>query len=383
MARFFIGSNFHSASNLHAATADPAANDPLASPPNVVLGFRTIFWSVFTRVLEVAKPSEPIDWFEKKWRIESIFIFESAQADDRLGTEDENHLILVIEIIPVDGGDQLNLNDEMFRRGLTEQQFVRDLVQAITLVDKTGVLASLTHDRDLPARFYFSTAGNLGNRLQANALFAFKFFCQLLLWQIEREQISQRITDDIAELGPSMEKLLTIRKKLINIERLFFTRSISNNREAKLLVHQLRERLQLNAKFTRLPAINESLERYYDLRSQLELQRQSESLNHTALAIAGLGLPISVMSMLLAIDLKAPVLTSPDSLFSVPQIQLFLVLSAAGSIIALILLAAVFALNAGPITKLFRGTQKKRSKRGSRPRKTASNSIATKRPPAT
>jgi len=368
VARYVLGANFHKA-DLSGASRRWSDEDGPAFPPDVTLGYRGVYWAVFTAVYEFKLADSQIRLHDREWRVLKLMAFESDHATTRLGFTDNRNIFVVFILETLNADEQVDLNDEMFARiegGVgAEQQFVKEAMQALNAIAPKGLIASLVHDRDLPARFLLKLEEDIRDDTLVPAIVTFYFYALLMLWQLEREQVVVPLDTPDDELSGATKMLLRQRQKIINMSRLFFTTNVSNNVEAQRARKQAMQRFNLVKRFDRLPPINDSIERYYEVRTQALLQKQSEQLNRIAFVIALLGLPISVMSMLLSIDTRAQILNEPMGILSRPTVQGFLLTSSIACLTATLILVGIFAVRLSPVLRSMFGRvfarQKKKS----------------------
>lgn len=370
MARYVLGSNFHQA-NLTGAARSWSSADMATFPPAVTLGFRGVFWSVFTGVHEFEVKEEPILIYDRPCRILKLLALESADATTRLGFSDPRNVFVVFILETLDPTEEVDLNDEMFTRdGASigvEQQFVQQALNSLRPVTPDEFVPSLVHHRNLPARFIFALDQAVRNESLTASIVAFYFYALLMLWQVEREQVHLPLDTPEDELASATRMLLRQRQKIINVTRLFFTTNVTNNPETQRVRKQVMTRFGLERRFSRLPPIIESIERYYEVRTQALLQHQSEKLNRIAMAIALLGLPISVISMLLAIDTRAEIVNQPVHILGNPIIQTFLVASTLLCLMTMLALVTALAFKLQPLVRRFIRRQKNVKPFGSTP----------------
>lgn len=371
MTRIVLGSNFHHADlSKVARTWTASLSEPV--PASVTLGFRGVFWKVFSAIHELELSEGTIELYGQPWRISRLLALESADATARLGFSDNRNIFLVAMLETEDPSADIDLNATMFAHRDSEQQLVHRVLDRAAELDASGAIASRSHARALPGRFLFQPETEVQDVDLVLSIAAFYFYALLMLWQLEREQVDQALDTPDDELEHATRQLLRQREKIINVTRLFFTTNVSNKREVQRTRKAIMERFRLEPRFARLPAINESIEKYYEIRTQAMLQRQSEQLNRIALVMAFLGLPISVISMLLAIDTRAEILQRPVRILSSPEVQGFLAFSAILCLSVLTILVAVMALRMGPAirgaVRRLKPAQKKRIVWGPKPK---------------
>ena len=351
MVSFLVAANYHKVSLPEDWKASGAQFDPLAFPAGVVLGFRAIFWKAFTAVY--SRPVEgQLMLAGNTWSLKALVLLESRDACSRLGLGDDNLVVAALRIECDALPAEYDLNGAIFAAGMNEQAFLAAVVAG--LADDPGLhwLNSLKHERDLPGRYIFRHDPGYGTGAETLAMFAFHYLGLLIFWQVARDQVEIALSSDPLMMERSSADLLSLRKRIINLDRLFLTSSVSNHPELGPLSKACRERLQIERRFLRLPELNERIEKYFEIVGQFAVQREQRMLNAIVLVIALLGLPVSVMSMMLAMSTQAEVVVRPDRLFGTLSVQAFLIASLVGSGVALGSLAVM--LTSRTLANLFR-----------------------------
>lgn len=354
MVSYLVATNYHTVRLPPNWTSSAAGFDWRDFPRNVVLGFRAIFWRVFTAVYHREVEGQ-LTLAGRDWRLRSLAILESKGAGERLGLPDDDTVLVVSMLIEIDASAaEVNLASEIQKAGLNEQQFV-DLVIA-GLADDPGLewLGTLKHERNFPGRFILKHKPAYGKTVDTLAMFAFHYFGLLLYWQIARDQVLIDLSNDPSKIGRNGAALLTLRKRIINLDRFFLSASLSNHSGVKALARDAKSGQKIRERFRRLPEINERIEKYFEIAAQLSAQRDQRLLNVIVFLIAILGLPVSVMSMMLAISSQAEILVVPDKLIGAGNVQAFILLSFLGSAVGVlwVLLIGMLLRRAGGVARL-------------------------------
>ncbi|WP_428150732.1 hypothetical protein [Brevundimonas sp.] len=339
MVAYLISANYHTVQMAPEWRDSAAAYDPLVFPQNVVLGFRAIFWKAFTAVHHRPATGE-LQLVGRTWKLRRLAVLESRHARKRLGIAEDDTVIILSMLIESEGApENFSLNTELFKAGINEQGFVASVVNG--LADDPGLewLSTLKHNRDFPGRYILQHDKAYGDDVETLSMFSFYYLGLLMFWQIARDQVEISLSGDILEMEKNGDDLLLLRKRIINLDRLFLSSSVSNHPGIRQLSKDCRDKQKLEKRFLRLPELNDRIEKYFEIVSQLSTQREQRMLNVIVFIIAILGLPVSVMSMMLAMTTRAQVLAEPDKLFGTISVQLFLVASVIGSGLALGILA--------------------------------------------
>ena len=334
MVSFLVAANYHRVDLPEDWKASRAQFEPFAFPEGVVLGFRAIFWKAFTAV-HSGPVSGELMLADHRWRLKEMVVLESRDARSRLGLSDDD-LVFVVMRIECDGAPaDYDLNAAIFRARMNEQAFVGAIIAGLS--DDPGLqwLNTLKHDREFPGRYILRHKPEYGTGVEVLAMFAFHYFGLLIFWQVARDQVEITLSPDPLSMERNGADLLSLRQRIINLDRLFLTSSVSNHPELRALSRDCRERQKIEKRFLRLPELNERIEKYFEIVSQFAVQREQRMLNAVVLVIALLGLPISVMSMMLAMSTQAEVVVRPDRLFGALGVQTFLIASLVGSGLAL------------------------------------------------
>ncbi len=320
MASYLIAANYHSV-QLSEDWEESRKTYGLKSAPefpkNVVLGFRAIFWEAFTGVHH--RPAAGVlTLLGKTWRLSQMAVLKSTGAGGRLGMPDDDNVVILAMLIESDEVEKnYNLNKALSDADMNEQKFVAEIVKG--LADDAGLewLATLRHERDFPGRYILPYKPDYGRSVEMLALYGFHYFGQLLFWQISRDQVNIELSDDLFEIERNGADLLSLRKRIINMDRLFLTSSISNHAALRALSKDCKAQQRIQERFERLPELNERIEKYFEIVTQLAVQRDQRFLNAIVSIIAILGLPVSLISMMLAMSTTAQIITKPLDVFGV------------------------------------------------------------------
>jgi hypothetical protein len=100
------------------------------------------------------------------------------------------------------------------------------------------------------------------------------------------------------------------------VQRYFLTKNISNAKYTEALAKKIRTELEIETKMDGFLSLNESIEQLLNTTDQLRADRKATILNVIVFVIAATGLPISLMSMLLAINDQTIVIRNGPSLLA-------------------------------------------------------------------
>lgn len=334
MVSFLVAANYHRVDLPDDWKTAEAQFRPLEFPAGVVLGFRAIFWKAFTAVHSRSVSGELV-LVGHRWLLREMVILESREARRRLGLNDDDLVFVAMRIDCEGAPADYDLNAAIFRAGMNEQAFVAAIIAGLSGQPGLHWFNTLKHDRDFPGRYILKHKEGYGTGPDVLAMLAFHYFGLLILWQVARDQIDITLSPDRLSMDRNGADLLALRERIINLDRLFLTSSISNHPQLRALSRDCRERQNIRERFTRLPELNERIEKYFEIVGQFAVQREQRMLNAIVLVIALLGLPVSVMSMMLAMSTQAEVVVRPDRLFGALNVQTFLIASLAGSGVAL------------------------------------------------
>jgi hypothetical protein len=162
-----------------------------------------------------------------------------------------------------------------------------------------------------------------------------------MTWKISRDQTSINLKIEDREFRDNMLSVLHIRSQIINVERYFLTKNISNDPKIKSMSRSIKDRFRIQKKLDGFLPLNEAMERHLTTAAQLRTDSKISTLNVTAFIIALLGLPIAAMSMLLAISGENLALTEGLGLLADKSIIILAASVSIFTVIAIFLLAIV------------------------------------------
>ncbi|MFY0638921.1 hypothetical protein [Maricaulis maris] len=337
---FYVATNFHSGRiPEHLDELTPAFTN-MTFPGNVTLGFRGLFWTAFTRLFRQTFLARPeVEFAGLNWRISSVCLFEVYSERFPVLEDRQTRYILLVAAKPDRDISVKELNAHTFAQGMNEQAFIKGFFQNLATCPSLDWLDTFKHDRDFPARIQFTFRGRLELQDTGSALAGFYFLAQLLIWQAQREiaQIDVSLVRSSAQ--PSIRNALSARQKLIEIERLFLTKNISNDSSLKAFASNARKRLRLRMSFDGLMQLNEAIERFHLSASALRQERQTRRLTLIATAVAILGIPISFVSMMMAISDTNFVVRHGILALSEPSLGQTLALLSGGAVLATLVIA--------------------------------------------
>jgi hypothetical protein len=302
----YVGSNYHSYLERRPLSTQNVRSSRDHFPNAVTLGYRDVFWRVFSEVAQHFDQEVDIAWLGVDWTLSSIWVVESREVAFAKDGADPSDVLLVLCLRPRHGA-MPNVRELAFSQGLTEQQAVAALLAACSNPSTDTFLASFRHSRQMNALFLWTSAPSRTPVATSVALFCFYSFALLMIWKVGREQAAIQLTPGSHAYRQQLTALIRLRSLIIDIERLLLTRNISNDPEVVRLAASLRDQFQLRQKLNDLLPMNEAIQRHLDSLAQLRADEKSAVLNLVAFVIAAVGLPVAVMSMLLALNEAAPV----------------------------------------------------------------------------
>jgi hypothetical protein len=303
---FYIASNFHDAEVPDSIDELNPQVTGMRFPDKVTLGFRGLFWRAFDRLYRQPIMSRPeIEFLGLKWRISSVYLLEVAAHRFPVLNDRQTRFILLVAAQPDTEITSEQLVDHAFASGFDEQAFSRGFLDALAKVTEMNWISTLSHDRQFPGRNQFTFDGRVERPDTASALTGFYFLAQLLIWQSQREIAQLDISLGSAQKRKSIRNALSTRQKVIEIERLFLTKNITNDTSLKAFALRIRKHLRLRTSFDGLLPLNEAIERFHLSASALRQERQAHRLTLIATALAVVGIPISFVSMMMAVSDKS------------------------------------------------------------------------------
>lgn len=317
-------------------------------PANVTLGFRGTFWKIFSDLYEIFSGEHKFTWLDSEWTLRRAFILRSVKPDVQLYLEDRAHVFVALHIVSADGKDGEWINAQAFERGLTEQQLLHSLYQAVGDANNLAQVKTATHRRNLPARFLFPVEDAEMNAT-AVSLLCFYTLAQLIVWQIDRDHASIELRPDPNDINRKLIAVLRNRARIINVRRYFLTKNITNDKANARITALGRSHINLKAKFDGFIETNDLIEKFFLASSQIRQNRSTKILNITALFIAIIGLPTAVMSMLIALQDNTLIVKNPSTIINQAEYVYFLVISLLISITAVmaIWLLVRYVINRG------------------------------------
>ena len=340
---FYLASNFHEFDPPKHAKVITAESSDYSFPENVTLGLRGTFWNVFEAVISPEVTPFEIELLGYKWTVDNLIVLDVREDRFPLVDGKQTRYVCLFEVHS-DLPESKTIDTLSVEQKLSEQQFVKQLFTAIRSVDGYEWLSSLKHERGLPARFQEEFKGNIDLAETAAALAGFFFLGNLLLWQSQREHSNLDLSEAGRSYRRNVSKLLETRRKLINIERWILTKNISNDPQIKQFAREIKGSLGLVRKYDGLLPLNESIEGHYVSASTLRQERYTKRISTLATVFALIGIPISFLSMLLALSTTSPVVENGPSLFANIGVLRFLLIFGVPSLIVTFFIGVVVAI---------------------------------------
>jgi hypothetical protein len=303
----FVGSNFHTFAPARSLERYEVSTARKTFPSNVTLGFRDNFWRVFSRL--EAYDSEPrrLHWLGRDWELDSLWVAESRNVAFAQNLDDPVNIFLVFVLEPRSPVDR-PIRDLIFDRGLDEQSAVAELTATLADTPHASFIASFRHTRTLNALFTWDTPQVRVLTSVLVAFFCFYSFALLMIWKVTREQTQIPLVPKPHEFRKQLQAVLKLRTHIINIEQHLLTHNVSNDPAVKIAAKSMRERFGLRFKLQNLLPLNEAIQRHLDVTAQLRDEQNRTIVSAVAAFFAFVGMPISLMSMLLAMNESVPII---------------------------------------------------------------------------
>ena len=298
----FVGTNFHCTEHRWGTKRYMRSADAQTFPTNVTLGFRKNFWRVFSSLSEYDTEDFDFEWLGQPWRFRSFWLSDSNNVDFSAYIEDEQNVFLIFVIESLREVEVGSIRQLIFAQGLDEQSALKHLFDCFRDQPFYGLFSVTRHKDNLNALFLWSTSQMTTTLPNAIAMFSFFSFGLLMTWQIARDVTDINLSIEQRYFQQNLEKILRIRGKTINLERYFLTKNISNDHNIKLVASQIKERFQLEKKQERFLVLIQAMEQHVLTAGQLQADKYSRRLNNFVLTLTMVGLPLSLMSMLVAFD---------------------------------------------------------------------------------
>lgn len=342
-----VGSNFHTSERRSPTAEYTKERDDKTFPFDVTLGFRGSFWRVFSSVIQYDHSDFDLVWLGRNWRYREMWVCESRETDLASYLDDPVNVFVLFMLEPLGDQPYEDIRSVMFRLGLDEQKAVDQLISALTGHSIGMYMKTFKHVRDKNALFSWTTFSDDVPHATIVSFVAFYSFALLMTWRIHRDQMMIDLHIDQKEFQQQIRTALHIRTQIINVKRFFMTKNISNNPAVQRIAGSCLQKFSIGRKLEGFLELNESIERHLTTAAQLRADAKSTMLNITAFLIAAIGLPISIISMLVALNSNAEVIKYGSALFFKGSVSLFLFLSVVSSV-------ALIALSSYVIFRLVR-----------------------------
>lgn len=341
----FVGTNFHTSESRINSMSFTRKETKHTFPRNVTLGFRNNFWRVFSRIEQYDKPDVSFEWLGRKWCFYEFWVATSDDIEFAAYLDNPSNIFVIFVLKPVDQEQYTHIRSLAFNRNISEQQAIGELLASLPDQNIRKFLSTFSHSLGLNALFSWSGNFNSEKIDVAVPLFAFYTFCLLMTWKIGRDQTKISLKIENKHFRRQMVSILKLRSQIINVERYFLTKNISNDDEVKRIAASIKKRFQLEGKMRGFLPMNEAMERHLSTASQLRADDKISTLNLTAFVIAAIGLPISTVSMVLAVGVDSDVIKEGVGLLFRERIWSVLLTIAASTLVTLGALAiSIFIL---------------------------------------
>jgi hypothetical protein len=306
-------------------------------PEDVTLGFRGIFWNVFSDIAKVSDTPYEFQWLGEGWRLEAAFVARSFKQDMQLYLEEKYHIFILLHVISMSGKDSIWINQRAFSSKLNEQDLLASLYRAVSGMPGVPDFKRAKHSRNLPARFLIPV-GSLNVDTSTAALLSFYSFAQLIVWQIGRDHAAIELKPDPLDINTKLASVLRNRARIINIGRFFLTKNITNNPVRSVIVGNARKHFRIKEKFEGFVETNDLIERFFLTSNQIRQNKTAKVLNVTALFLAIVGLPTAIMSMLIALQDNTMIVKQPKTIIDQSEYISFLGVSLGVSVAAIMVI---------------------------------------------
>jgi hypothetical protein len=327
--RVFVASNYHTYETRQFTKTLSKDKDSKTFPENVTQGFRNNFWRVFSSLTEYDKEDFNFTWLGRNWRLISIWVSESRDVDFATYLDDKVNIFLVFVLEPAEQPPYTPITKLIFENELNEQLAFEQLLQCFRNHSFYAFLRSFQHNvkndnEKHNGFFHFSCPHSPVPVDTAVAFFSFYAFCLLMTWRIGREQTRIQLHIEQKSFRKEMRSVLRIRSQIINVQRYFLTRNISNEEGIKKLAKSIRDKFGIETKIGGFLPLNESMEQHLRTAAQVSADVKATVLNVIVFSFAAISLPISLMSMLLTISDQASIIKNGEHvLIELPAGRLF------------------------------------------------------------
>jgi len=302
--------------------------DNLDYPYYFTKGFRQIFWKVFSKIFE-RQLNITVTLFGAVYKIQSVTVLESDAYSDVNKVEGTNYFIVFhvfgvgvgaddhIQTEHTDGAHRKKLSS-VIRRGMDQQQMTEAHFFNF-LIDKTKQHAGFdirnyyTHNNpDLIGGNFYNVNDSGRIRQQIIYLTTLYHFGKLVYWRITRHQVSL----EISRFGNSkeiIERIGDIKLQVLNLKRFFDVKNVSNTPAVKVYNTDLRDRLKIGGLYSNAKEIQVAITEAVDYLDKLNTYNTNRSVRQLLNVTTFLALPFTIISALMAINIKATILNEPQN----------------------------------------------------------------------
>jgi hypothetical protein len=312
MARELFAIVSYKAGSLAALDAEGGTRlSTLEDPGLVTLGFRKIFWKVFSEG-GVWRGSSRFTWLEHELEATEMCVVRSDGA--RLDGMEGEDFVVVLRLET--GEDPQELYEEVGRirvaGHIDEQEMVRLLEDGLESTPCGRVLGSF--GSDYPGIQLWAPEGPVETDGVETLLAAFYYYGWLIIQRLDRSQADVELAADYSKITEGVRSIADERVRLINLDRYFLTTNRSTLPAVQEVCRQLVERFHLKQKYERHLAVHQSLERHLGNTAQLIQENRSRLLNRSMSILTFLAMPIGIFSAVMAVSLSADVIKRPTNL---------------------------------------------------------------------
>jgi hypothetical protein len=300
-----IGTNFHSCGDGFVTQQYDRRRHAQSFPENVTLGFKSNFWRAFSSLSEHKTDQLIFSWLGRNWELHSLWVAESKDLEFSTYLDERTNYILVFLLKLLTDDDPSLVRQLHFEHGLNEQGAVEDLLNQIGENPFFAFLHNFRHKRGLNALFTWSSPEK--TMLDAGisttiAFFSFYSFAMLITWNIARKITYINLSESHGHFQENIQSVLRLRGRIINLDRYFSTKNIFNYNAVTKVSRDIANSFSLSEKKSDFLPMIEAMERHVLTAAQLRTDKHSQMLNVIAFVATAIGLPLSLMSMLLAFD---------------------------------------------------------------------------------
>lgn len=272
--------------------------DLLHEPSGVTLGFRQVFRKCFKSVRYREYKGSSVNWMDRKFALEALFYFESA---DTPFSETDADIFILGFVMSTKELPILSFSELRLAAGLDEQGAIYTLLDVLPSQIQKNLTNHLLHTESFPGLSAWALPDEYTEYAKtAMTLYGFYYIAKLLLWRIRRDQADINISLHQSNFKDAIFRTAIQRSRIINIKRYQLTSNTTNTPAIKKIVGLLKDHLNLELEYQNDEELNTLIEEYLASLERLFMEENRRRIELGVAVFSFIAVPFTVFAAFLA-----------------------------------------------------------------------------------